>query len=365
MLNKQERHGGDVYRIARQIHIDPNKVLDFSGNINPLGIPVGLKEYIYLHLDEITHYPDMEYRQLREAIAEYAKCPVEYVMVGNGVTELIFLIMQSIRPQRVLVPFPTYGDYEKSIHQAGGELISYRIKEELDFKLDVDSLVSELNGNYDMLILCNPNNPTGQLVQGDDLKYLLDYTREHRIYVLLDETYIEFASDPDLASMAKEIVNYKNVIILRGFGKFFAIPGLRLGYCIANPSILSTMGKSKEAWTVNSVADMAGFYLLKDKDFIEKSRNWINTERPFLYKELAKFDEWKVYPSEASFFLIKIINGNFNAPMLKAYLEKQGILIRDLSNHYYLDKSFFRIAIRTRQENEVLLRHISDFIIRG
>jgi len=355
-------HGGDIYQSSRKTGIAPEEIIDFSGNINPFGITQGLKDHICRSLDAIGHYPDMEYRELKKAIAEFTGCSPDQVIVGNGGTELISLIFKALSPKKALIPSPTYSEYERDLYLLGKEANPYRIKEELDFRIDGKGLAEELANGYDTLILCNPNNPTGKLIARDELFQVLDFAREKKITILADETYMEFTDDADASTMINDLSNYKNIIILRGFSKFFAVPGIRLGYCITDTSIVSLMERFKEPWTVNSIADIAGIYLARDAEYIRKSREWVHRERTFLYERLRSFKSLKVYSTDANFFLVKILDPGLSAALLKDRLENMGLLIRDLSGYYYLDKSFFRVAVHTHENNIRLIEALGKIL---
>ncbi len=365
MKHQKVIHGGDIYQTARRIGKSPEEILDFSGNINPLGIPEGLKEHIYDQLDQISHYPDMDYRDLKTALASYANCLPEQVMVGNGGTELISLIFRALHPKKVLIPSPTFSEYERGLNLMNIETASYRLKEEMDFALDYDGLTEELKDGYDMLILCNPNNPTGKCIDKELLRRILDYTREYHILTMVDETFIEFVDDVDASSIVDDLAQYKNLIVLRGFSKFFAAPGLRLGYVLADSGLLQLMLRYKEPWTVNSIADIAGTFLVTDIDNYQRGRSWIVSERSFLYEKLCAFPQFKVYVSHANFFLIKLKEPALTAAYVKDLLEEKGILIRDVSSFYYLDQSFMRIAIHTREKNLILLTALEEILAQG
>lgn len=361
---KQQKviHGGDIFQAARRTGLSPEDIVDFSGNINPLGIPEGLKTFILDRLDTLGHYPDMEYLALRTALAAYAGCSADQVMVGNGGVELLSLLFRAQRPKKALIPSPTFNEYERDLNLLGVEVVPYRLKEELDYDLDLEGLLSAFEPGIDLLILCNPNNPTGRRISREVLLSLLDYTREHRILTLVDETFIEFVKDISASQVVTLLPQYMNLVVLRGFSKFFALPGLRLGYMMADPSVLQWMYRYKEPWTVNSIADAAGAFLVSDQALFQTYREWVLKERAFLYEKLSGFPRLKAYESEANFFLIKLLHTDMTASDVKEHLEGKGLLIRDLSSFYYLDPSYFRVAIHTRENNLALLEGLTEIL---
>jgi len=360
--NKEGVHGGNVDWFARKYGFDPREVLDFSSNINPLPLPEKLKNELTDNFGIFGRYPDREYYDLRKALSEYTGCSPDRIMVGNGATELLYLAVKALRPGKTLIPAPSFGDYERAFYGTGLQMDFYRIKEELDFRLDMESFLRELSAGYNMTILCNPNNPTGYLIPKEELVRILDEARKLNIVVLLDETFIEFAPDPDAASVIEEIYAYDNVILLRALTKFFGVPGLRLGYCLGHPALLDKMLSFKEPWTVNAAANILGPLLLRDKNYIENSRKWIMEERRHMYSRLNRIDGLKVYESYSSFFLVKLLKEGWNVDLLQKILAADYIMIRDASSFNYLNKRFFRLAVKDRVSNEKVLECLEYYI---
>ena len=354
-LDKEGVHGGNVDQFARKYGVDPHAVLDFSANTNPLPLPVSLKKALTRDFNYFRRYPDREYHELRTALAAYTGCSPDLIMVGNGATELLYLAIKTFRPEKALIPAPSFGDYERAFYGTGLQPDFYRIKEELDFRLDTECFLRELKKGYSMTILCNPNNPTGYLIPKDELLAILDTASRCNTVVLLDETFIEFAPDPDAASIIGAIHKYENVILLRAFTKFFGVPGLRLGYCLAHPVLLEQMREYKEPWTVNAAAAILGPLLLREEGYIAKTRAWIMKERPYMYKRLQNIGGIKVYESSSSFFLAKLLAKNRTALHLQHTLTPDNIIIRTAAGFKYLDDSFFRLAVKTRSSNNKLL----------
>lgn len=359
-------HGGDVQRVARQYGLKAKEILDYSSNINPLPLPQGVNEELLACLEDIRCYPDRDYVDLRLSLSSYTGLPLEWIMVGNGATELIYLTARSLQPQKVLLPVPSFAEYEEAFSGLDTQITFFPIFEIDNFVIDVDALLEELSRDYQMLILCNPNNPTGQIIKRDNLVRILNKTKELGIYVLLDETFVEFTTDLEQISMLYALKTYDNVIILRALTKFFAVPGVRLGYCAAHPTLLEKLQKLKEPWTVNTFAEKLGIYLLDKKEFIQETRRWILTERDYFYSRLTQLEGCRVYPSNANFFLLKlsqqITAQDYGVADLKKHLEKKGIMIRDCSSFRELDSSYFRIAIKERINNLKLLDELKDWL---
>lgn len=363
MLNyKNDVHGGDVERIAREYGFDPDDILDYSANINPLPLPDGMGEYIAKNLDVLRRYPDREYLELRNAIAAYEGITAEKIIVGNGATELIYLAVRALRPERVLIPAPSFGDYERAFTGMDTKVNFFPLREEDGFELDIESFLTELEKGCQMIILCNPNNPTGKLINIDKLNRIMLTAEKNGIWVILDETFLEFAPDRKKATALNIIKNYNNLFIVKAFTKFFAVPGLRLGYAIADPGLLANVMPYKEPWSVNAFASLLGPWFLKQKGFIKKSREWIMEERPFFIKSLKEVEGLKVFESQANFVLVKLTNPYWRVSGLKTALEGIGIMIRDAGSFRFLDENYFRLAIRERKKNLKLIGELDDLL---
>ena len=308
MKKKPEFHGSDLEKIADYYHLNKENIILFGANVNPLGLSGQIKKDLAEHLDIISSYPDRDYTDLKKAIAAYTNTSPEHIVVGNGSTELISLLISQRAPKRALLLGPTYSEYARELNLIGGTLEYYNLKEEQDFKLDISDLTDALKSDIDLLIICNPNNPTASAITKKEMRKILDTALQYGMFVMVDETYEEFA--PDAANMSSIPLtnNYTNLIVLRGISKFFAAPGLRLGYAVTgNPDLLKHINTKKNPWTINSLAEIAGCIMFSDKEYIEKTKNLITTERERMTNELSKLDTVKVYPSCTNFILVKIL----------------------------------------------------------
>ncbi|MBT9139696.1 MAG: Threonine-phosphate decarboxylase [Dehalococcoidia bacterium] len=362
MNNLDVIHGGDVDRVAREYGYDPREILDYSANINPLPLPKTMKDFLGSHLDVLSRYPDRDYRELKGALAAYTGYPSGWIMVGNGATELIYLAARALKPRKVLIPAPSFADYERAFASRQMPVDYFEIKEADDFRLDVAGFIRELARGYDMTVLCSPNNPTGKVIPKRELLKILDEAQKRHTYVLLDETFVEFVPDIQGASILGELEKYENVIILRAFTKFFAVPGLRLGYCLAHPILLEKLKAHQEPWTVNALAALLGPWLLGQKEYVEKTRKWILAERPYFINKLRELKEIKVYDSDSNFILVKLLTRSWSVKALKRAMEGQGIMIRDASSFRFLDEHFFRLAIKGREGNDRVLGELEEIL---
>lgn len=353
-----ELHGGNIYKAGKQFNISKEDIIDFSSNINPLGIPESLKKAITNDFGMLQNYPDPDYSDLRQAIAEYNRTDNENILVGNGATELIFLFARSFKFKSALIAAPAFIEYGMALSRAGTKIEYFKLDERDAFCLNTDRLKKKLGKHYDLLVLCNPNNPTSGFTTSEYIEEVIATAKRTGTKVMLDESFIEFV-DPNLTALnAEAFCKYDNVFILRSLTKFFAIPGLRLGYALAyNKDMRLKIKKCSEPWTVNQIADLAGRVLLKDKAYIEETVRIINEERNFLYDNISGIKWLKPYKPYANFLLLKIIN-NFTSSEIKAELLKHRLLIRDAANFKYLNNKFMRVAVKDRQSNELLLKQL-------
>ena len=387
-------HGGNIYKIFREKNI--KEILDYSSNINPYGIPESLKKRITENLEILERYPDSDYIELRQKLAHLNKVDISNIILGNGATEIIFLFMKVINPKKILIVSPTFGEYEravkatervedssilrdsnkkkydeKSFGKQKIEIEHFELKENDDFKLNIDNLKNELAKKYDLLIICNPNNPTGKFLKLDETEEILKECNKYNTKLFIDEAFIDFLEDGMKESIINAKENKQNLFVTRAFTKFFAIPGLRLGYGIYfDKKLEKGISEKKEPWSVNNIAEMAGLTVLDDTEYIEKTLKWITEEKTYVYEKLNEINGIKPYKTEVNFITVKIednfILKGLNVKILRGKMIEKGILIRDASNFKFLDERFFRLAIKNRKNNdrviETLKKIFDDFI---
>lgn len=360
---KEHFHGSDLEKIEKVYGIKKDSITSFSANVNPLGISPKLRETLANNIDVITSYPDREYTSLRKCIGNYVRTDYENVIVGNGSTELISIFIQIKKPGKALIIGPTYSEYEREIIMGGGSFLYYPLKEENDFKLDVSEFCSHLDKTFDLLIICNPNNPTSSSISAQNMKTILDTCKEHDIFVMVDETYVEFTPDGDKISSVFLTNEYYNLIILRGISKFFAAPGLRLGYAITcNQELIKEIDAKKNPWTINSLAVVAGELMFTDKEYIEKTKTLISGERERIYHELLTIRKLKVYPPSANFILVRILDETITANQIFTAAIKEGLMIRDCSTFPFLNGQYFRFCVMMPQKNDQLMSCVSAIL---
>ncbi|TYP56795.1 threonine-phosphate decarboxylase CobD [Thermosediminibacter litoriperuensis] len=355
---EERSHGGNIYEVSKRFKLNHREILDFSANINPLGFPDSVRRIIWEKIDDIIHYPDPGQVELREAASVYYGIKPENILSGNGSVELINLTLEALRPSKVIIPSPTFTEYAFASQNR-------RIKTELvdmtknDFYWD-DDFVESIKARIcpgALVIVCNPNNPTGYLIVKDVIKTLIDETERAKAFLLLDEAFMDFVGESQ--SLCTEVMSCPNVIVLRSLTKFFALPGLRIGFALGNEKLIKKIEKLKDPWNVNTFAGAVGSAVLKETAYIEKTRKYISQEREFLWDGLRQISCFKPFRPAANFIFVKI-TAKFGAGFLARELLKRGIAIRECGDFAFLDDSYFRVAVKDRKANETLLEALRE-----
>ena len=363
MKPKEHFHGSDLEKIERIYGVKREDIISFSANVNPLGVSFRLRETLTNHIDAITTYPDREYTSLRRCISDYVGTDLRNVVVGNGSTELISLFIQIAHPRKALIVGPTYSEYEREVSMGGGRSHYFSLTEASEFKLDTGSLTEELSHDVDLLILCNPNNPTSSVIKRTQMREILDYCKRKSITVLVDETYVEFCEEPEDVTAVPLTEFYNNIIILRGISKFFAAPGLRLGYAICgNHDLLKEINRRKNPWTINSLAAIAGEIMFNDEDYISSTRELISKERKRICELLNANANLKVYQAHANFVLVKLLKGDLTSGDVFDAAIRKNLMIRDCSTFPFLSNKYFRFCFMLPEQNDRLMDVIGRLI---
>lgn len=356
MEKRPEFHGSDLEKIAEYYQIPQSEIVLFGANVNPLGLSRKAKEELTANLDIITRYPDREYTSLKNTIASYCHTDPEYVVVGNGSTELISLLISCRAPEKVLILGPTYSEYARESALAGGHIVSYLLHEETDFQLDMDDFLTALTPDTDLLILCNPNNPTSSAICTKQLDQILEFCADRDIFVMIDETYVEFAPDVSQITALPLVRRYDNLMIIRGVSKFFAAPGLRFGYGVTSSrQFQDTLLSMQNPWSLNSIGAFLGEIFLTDTEYIARTRSLIGTERSRMYQELSKLSAYKLYPSFANFQLVRICREGLTSFQLFESAIQRKLMIRDCSSFESLKGEYIRFCHMLPEDNDRLL----------
>lgn len=348
-------HGGDIYRYGTEL-------VDFSSNINPLGLPDSVKDVLRGGWEHLQRYPDLEYRQLRQAITgSFPNVGIENIIVGNGAAEIIYLLGQFFNNRRILLVEPTFGEYREAVELGGGSVETVFSKEETNWAFPLSEVIAKLP-QVDGIWLGHPNNPTGQLLGERVLEVLMQKTQQWGKYVILDEAFIDFTLAHE-ASGVRWLPHHSQLFVIRAFTKWYALPGLRLGYGLASSEWVEILRKKQIPWSVNSLAAEVGIRLVLDTAYDQRSCQWIEVERPFLIKELSAVQGLTVYPTMANFILCKIDVAGWSAARLQGAMLEHGVLIRDARSFVGLDDRYFRVAIKQRADNERMVQGIKECIL--
>mgnify|MGYP002334717512 CR=1 FL=1 len=359
--HKEHFHGSDLEKIEKIYGISKENIINFAANVNPLGESAKLKDALYKRIDAITQYPDREYTSLRKAIAKYCQCDYNDLVVGNGCTELISLFIQVTSPKQTLIIEPTYSEYERDLKLNGSKVCYFDLEENNDFRINTDDLLKNITPETDLIIICNPNNPTAGIIFPDELRTILAHCKNTNTYVMIDETYIEFSTNVNEISAISLCHEFDNLIVLRGTSKFFATPGLRLGYAItSNSQILTDINTNKNPWMINSLAVVAGETMFLDEEYIDKTRSLILSEKTRCRQLIDKSHKFKLYPSYSNFYLLKILDEGVDAHMLFERAIRQGMMIRDCSTFPGLEERFIRFCIMKPEDNTRLINCLTQ-----
>lgn len=358
----KKSHGGNIYSIERDSGISAGDIMDFSVNLNPLGTPGAVKKMIIENIEEITRYPDPEYIECRESIAAYHNVPMEYITAGNGATELIFLYCRATKPLKALIAAPAFSEYARALEAVGSEIAYFELKERDDFRADINSLKNEIRNGYDLVVICNPNNPAGTLIEREDMLSISE-NAPSGCRILVDESFIEFALQRSGSlSLVKDDMP-GNIYVLRSLTKIFSLPGLRLGYGAGSDDELNRkLAELKEPWSVNVFAAKSAGILLNDLNYINETQNIVSTEKSYFVYNLKTFTWLKIYSSTVNYMLLKIQNGMTSSELESEFLKRK-IMIRDASNFKFLDNSFIRIAVKDRESNLLFLEALKGIAV--
>ncbi len=339
-------HGGDIY--SREIEYD------FSANINPLGMPESVKSALINGIEKFERYPDINCTELKNAVAVHENISPEKIVFGNGAADLIDRIVQFLKPRKALITAPTFSEYERALTSVGCEVEYFYTDEKNDFEI-TDSILDSIYGK-DIIFICNPNNPTGNLIDNNVFQKIKDISRKKKIHLVIDECFMDFV---DKSCLYRSKARDKNIIILKAFTKIYAMAGLRLGYMLCGDEmIVRGVENTGQCWSVSVPAQLAGAAALKESGYIEKTLQIIKTEREYLTAELKKFG-FKVYPSEANFILFK------TDIQLDKMLLKKKTAIRNCENYVNLESGYFRTAVRNHDENTLLISEIQEVMKNG
>ena len=354
-------HGGKWLAALRQWDEKNGPLLDFSANINPLGLAASVEEAILKALPDVVHYPDCSGAELKQAISEHYAVEPEQITLGNGAVELLYLLCQQKKPEAILVPAPTFSEYERAARASGAAIRYLDLQEEKGFALELNAL-KELLPQVEMIFICNPNNPTGRLLQFSEVQEIVKAAARYDCCVVVDESFLDFVAETEKFTCRSLLAEYPNLCILHSLTKFYAIPGLRLGFMLCEPEFAARLALGKDPWNVNTLAQAAGCAGLRDRDYQAASVELVAAERLFLESSLAEIPGVRPYPGAVNFILLQIKAAGLTAEEFSLRMAKLGVLVRDCSNYPGLSNEYVRVAVRSRKENERLLKSIRQVV---
>ena len=356
-MGKRFEHGGNIY----QERPGEGRWLDFSANINPLGLSAKVREAIVSHVGAVVHYPDPQARELKRALAAHYGVDAGGLVLGNGAAELFYLYAHCARPRRVLIPIPSFSEYERAALAAGAAVDYVSMDASGGFAFPLEETLRRCPKNG-CIIIGNPNNPTGTMLTKEDVAALTERAKSCRADLLVDESFLDFRGDGDDYSARFLVEQYDNLAVIRSLTKFFAIPGLRLGFAVVGKERARLWEDHKDVWNVNSLAQAAGVAALQDEAYQEQSRQYVAAAGKALFARLTAWPQLRVFPPAANYILACSLLPGLTGAVLSAVLKKEGILIRDCSNYPGLTPYYFRIAVRTHEENALFCQVLHKIV---
>ena len=347
-------HGGGIHQAAAELQRPAAELLDFSASINPLGMPLTVRAAAAAALDDAIHYPEIHAESLVAALAVHHHLDPRHLLAGNGSTPLFALLARTLRPRRALVVRPAFSEYQRALEIAGTEIDVFDLPPEKNFTLDVAQLLHRITPATDLLLLATPGNPSGARIEGTTLLTLAHALREQAL-VAVDEAFIDFCPD---ASILQAVTTQTNLYIFRSMTKFYAIPGLRIGYLAGPINGISRLQAETEPWALSTVAIAAAKAALAATAYRQESLQLI----PQLQSQLAdglRNLGLHIYPSAANYLLARLDAAR--ADEVVSALRQEGILLRSCSNFPPLDAHYLRVAVRTAAENERLIAALARF----
>ena len=357
----QLTHGGNVYKAAQEQRVPAEQIIDFSASINPLGPPAAVLRAIRSALKQIVHYPDPDCRKLRQALALRCGMDPDMILVGNGSSELIHLLPRALRIKSALIIGPTFEEYARALLEAGSVVQYVHAKREQRFRPPLQDVLERLSAKrskFDAVFLCNPNNPTGQVMNRRALCELAEVVERQQGWLIVDEAFIDYSQEQSVVSLLKE---HPHMVVLRSLTKFYAMPGLRIGYLLGASKVVCLVKERQPPWSVNSLAQEASCAALQDEAYADKSCIFMENERSCFVRGLRSLSGLQVYSSAANFVLIGLPAWT-SAGELTNRLASERLLVRDCSTLPGLTTQMIRVAIRTAKENQRLVTALGAYL---
>ena len=345
------------------LRIEQYETVLFNANLNPHGIPVSVRKSIEESIDTISKYPDIYYNKLKHAVSEYADVASERIVMGNGSTDLLKIFATQLQPKKTMVIVPGPTEYEKVMTEHGSEMLYYELKEEDEFILNTDDLIASLTDDIDLLMFANPNNPTSKKIVLEDIEKLVKACKDHNIFILIDEMYIEFVDDYKDITSVHLTDKYDNMAVLRSVSKFFAVPGLRFAYAIINsPSLKEKIDLATTKNNVASLTAIAVTNMFNDKNYISQSVSTIHTERSLVYLAMSTGRSIHLFRPDANFMLVKLLKDDITSADVAAHCSQRGIIIRKCDDIRGLSDKYIRFCFMNPKQNDLMVNTILEIV---
>lgn len=353
----QYQHGGDVYSYSEQF--PGTTPLDFSSNINPRGIPARVRAAMHDAIDLCTQYPDPHCRALRKALGQRWQLDPKYFFCANGAAEIFYRLAACLKPSRALLTAPTFGEYEMALRPTGCDIDFFTLSASEQFRVTA-RILDQITDDLSLLILCNPNNPTGCTIDPQLLVQIIERCRAHQTWLILDECFGDFLLDAHAHEMRPWLDQYDRLIIVRAFTKMYAVPGVRLGWCMTkNLDLISELSTSGQPWNVSVIAQACGVAALACTDWEGQTASEIAKSRQKLFSALSDCG-FQVFPGEANYLLFYS-----DCYDLREQLMPHGVLIRSCANYRGLGQGYYRVAVKSDADNQILIQTISEVLTHG
>ncbi len=339
-------HGGNIYKYKN------DNLIDFSANINPYGIPLSVKQAMYNSIDLCVHYPEPNANELKNVLALKYNLKAENFFCSNGAAEIFYRLANVIKPKSALITAPTFSEYENALLTVNCEIKHHFLLKENEFNLTYD-ILNDLNNNIDICILCNPNNPTGKIINTDLMHKIIKKCNENNIYLVVDECFLDFTEKQSSVLYNKS----NNLIVVKAFTKMYALAGVRLGFCVSyNVNLINSLSAFGQPWNTSVIAQQAGLAALKLNDYPTQIARKIKILRDKLYLDLEQLN-LTVFYGQANYLLFYTSDFKLHEKLLK-----HNILIRNCENYIGLNKGYYRVAVRTEHENNKLIKAIKEVL---
>ncbi len=345
------------------LRIEQYETVLYNANLNPLGIPDSVRQAIKENIGTIAKYPDIYYNKLKKAVAEYTNVSMENIVMGNGSVDILKLYGALLTPKKACMIAPGSMEYERILTPYNTEIVYYDLKEEEEFVLNVDDLISFLTDDMDLLIIENPNNPTSKRIELEGVKKILEACKEKNIFLIVDEMYIEFIDNYLDYTAVPLTAEYPNLAVIRSVSKFFAVPGLRFAYAVMNnPELGQIIDVITTKNNIASLTAIAITNMFKDKKYIEESQSIVHTERSLVYLAMSTSRTIHLFKPDANYMLVKLLKDDINSSDVAEHCNKRGIIIRKCDDIRGLDNKFIRFCFMNPKQNDLMVNTILEIV---